>query len=59
MAEWKEQVQETATKAEEEVKRLIKYLNDEVVPDIRKQSSTALKSAAEQLRALAEKLEKH
>ncbi|ADV84599.1 hypothetical protein [Terriglobus saanensis] len=59
MSDWKEQIHDTAAKAEEEVKRLIQYMNDEVVPDVRRSSSAALKSAAEQLRILAEKMEKH
>jgi len=58
MSDWKEKVSDTAAKAEEEVKRLIQYMNDEVVPDVRRASSTALKSAAQQLHALAEKMEK-
>ncbi len=46
-----------ANRAEEELQRLVRYINDEVVPDVRKHSSTALRSAAEGLRSLAEKME--
>ena len=41
-------------KAEEEVQRVIKFLNDKVVPEVRTHSSKALRTAAEQLGKLAE-----
>ena len=50
-------MQGVAEKAEEEVQRLITYLNDEVVPDVRRHSSAALRTAAEQLHALAQKMD--
>ncbi len=43
---------------EEEVRRVIDYLNDEVVPQVRRQSSTALRYAASELGRLAEHLER-
>lgn len=46
-----------AARAEEELQRLIRYLNDDVVPDVRKHSSVALRSASDGLRSLAEKME--
>jgi len=42
---------------EAEVKRVITYLNDRVVPELRENSSKALRLAAEQLNKLAEHLE--
>lgn len=45
-------------KAETELRRIIAYLNDEVVPSVRKQSFTALRRAGEQLTKLADELEK-
>ncbi len=57
MADWNEKVQSVTERAEVEVRRLIRYMNDEVVPDVRRQSSTALRSAAEQLRTLAQTLD--
>jgi hypothetical protein len=42
---------------EEEVKKVITYLNDEVVPGIRGNSSKALRIAADQLAKLADHLE--
>lgn len=44
-------------RVEDEVKRVIAYLNDQVVPQVRQNSSSALRAAAEQLGKLAEYLE--
>jgi len=42
---------------EDDVKRVIAYLNDRVVPEVRQNSSKALRTAAEQLARLADQLE--
>ena len=47
-----------APRVEEEVKKVIAYLNDEVVPQVRQNSSQALRVAADQLSRLAERLDK-
>ena len=39
---------------QEEARRVVSYLNDEVVPHFRQDSSQVLRSAAEQLRKLAD-----
>jgi hypothetical protein len=57
MADWNKEVTDAADRAEAELKRLIRYLNDEVVPEVRQHSSSALRSAAEQLSKLAEKMD--
>jgi hypothetical protein len=59
MADWNGKIHETTEKAEEELKRLIAYLNDEVVPDVRRHSVAGLRSAAEALQALAQKMEEN
>jgi hypothetical protein len=46
-------------RVEEEVRKVITYLNDEVVPEVRRNSSQALRIAAEQLGKLAEHLDKN
>jgi glutamyl-tRNA reductase len=46
-------------RVEEEVKKVIAYLNDEVVPEIRRNSSQALRSASEHLEKLAEHLDRN
>jgi bisphosphoglycerate-dependent phosphoglycerate mutase len=43
---------------EEDLKRIIAYLNDRVVPEVRENSSKALRIAAEQLNRLATHLER-
>lgn len=45
---------EAKPRVEEDLKRVIAYLNDEVVPEVRQSSSRALKIAAEKLAKLAE-----
>lgn len=57
MADWNGKVQEAVDRTEAEVRKLIHYLNDEVVPDVRKQSSSALKIAAQRLQELAKSLD--
>lgn len=57
MADWNGKVQEAVDRTEEEVRRLVQYLNDEVVPDVRRQSSSALKVAADRLHELAKSLD--
>jgi hypothetical protein len=53
-----EHIQTTLPQMEAEVRRIIKYLNDEVVPQVRRNSSEALKAAADQLAKLADTLER-
>jgi hypothetical protein len=45
-------------KVEDDVKRVITYLNDKVVPEVRENSSKALRIAAEQLARLADHLDR-
>ena len=54
-----EEFGDAARKVEKESERVISYLNDEVVPSIRKGSSKALRVAAEQLHKLAEYMDKN
>ena len=50
-------LREAAAHVEEDVKRVIGYINDEVVPDVRRNGSQALKAAAAELHKLAEKMD--
>jgi hypothetical protein len=52
-----EQFGKVGPRIEDEVKRVITYLNDQVVPQVRQNSSSALRSAAEQLARLADHLD--
>jgi hypothetical protein len=54
-----EHVTNAVPRMEEEVRKVISYLNDEVVPDVRSNSSRALRVAAEKLGSLAEYLERN
>jgi len=45
-------------RAEEELKKVITFLNDEVVPRVRETSSKGLRIAADQLTKLAEHLDR-
>jgi hypothetical protein len=53
-----EQFNNVAPRVEEEVRKVIAYLNDEVVPKVRQNSSEALRTAADQLRKLADHMER-
>ena len=47
-------IHQAVERVERELKQVITYLNDEVVPTVRKESSGALRTAAEQLSKLAD-----
>ena len=57
VADFSEEVRQATARAEEELQRLIRYLNDAVVPDVRRHSSSALHAAADGLRKLAQKMD--
>ncbi|HEX4039568.1 MAG TPA: hypothetical protein VHX37_16040 [Acidobacteriaceae bacterium] len=48
----------TGDRIEEDVKRVIAYLNDRVVPEVRKNGSLGLHNVADQLRRLADHLDR-
>jgi hypothetical protein len=54
---WEQQLKEAAARAEEEVRRVVTYLNDEVVPEVRRNGSHALRIAAVELQKLAQKMD--
>ncbi|WP_446745458.1 hypothetical protein [Silvibacterium acidisoli] len=54
-----EKFSKATPKIEEEVRKVIAYLNDEVVPSVRENSSKALRAAAEQLTRLAEHMDRN
>ena len=54
---WEQQLREAAARAEEEVRRVVTYINDEVVPEVRRNGSDALRSAAVELHKLAQKMD--
>jgi len=54
---WEQQLREAAARAEEEVRRVVNYINDEVVPEVRKNGSVALRAAAVELHKLAQRMD--
>ena len=52
-----EQLGGVSGRMEDEVRKVISYLNDRVVPEVRENSGKALRVAAEQLSRLADHLE--
>ena len=52
-----EHLETALPRMQEEVRKVITYLNDEVVPNLRQDSAQALRTAAEQLSKLAARLD--
>jgi bisphosphoglycerate-dependent phosphoglycerate mutase len=52
-----ERLNQAMPRVEEELKKVIAFLNDQVVPQLRQDSSQALHAAADRLRKLAEQLD--
>ena len=53
----KRKLDEAANKIEQEIKGVIQHLNDHVVPKVRSEGTQALRSAADQLRKLADRMD--
>ncbi len=56
---WEQQLREAAAHLEDDLRRFANYINDEIVPDIRRNGSIALREAAIELHKLAERLDDH
>lgn len=54
---FEQRLHNAAARAEEELHRLVRYLDDEVVPEVRRNSSTALRATAARLQKLAESMD--
>ena len=54
---WEQQVRDAAARAEEELRRVVTYINDEVVPEVRHNGSQALRFAATELQKLAQHMD--
>jgi hypothetical protein len=59
MNDLNQKLSEAAERLEKESAEFIKYLNDEVVPAVRQQSTQALRIAAKKMAELADTMEKH
>jgi hypothetical protein len=59
---WEERVAEAGARLRDEfgdeLKRVVKFIDTEVVPEVRRNGSTALRAAAERLHQLAEHMDK-
>ena len=51
------QVEQAAAHVEQDLKRMVSYINDEVMPDVRRNGSSALRAAAMELQRLAHRME--
>lgn len=56
---WEQQLRDAATHLEADLKNVVKYINDEVVPDVRRNSSGAIRAAAAELHKLASRMDDH
>lgn len=60
---WQQQmereIREATSSAEQHLGRAIAYVNDQVVPEVRRSGFEALRTAAVELRRLASRLEEH
>jgi len=56
---WEQQLRDAGTHLEADLKNVVKYINDEVVPGVRRNSSEALRAAAAELHKLATRMDDH
>ena len=56
---WEQKVEVATTRVEEDLRKAIAFINDEVVPDVRRNGSAALRTAAAELHRLAEHIDKN
>ncbi|HSY68601.1 MAG TPA: hypothetical protein VK813_08160 [Edaphobacter sp.] len=56
---WEQQLRDAAAHVETDLKNVVKYINDEVVPEVRKNGSEALRAAAVELHKLAQRIDDH
>ncbi len=54
---WEQRLHEAGDRVEEELRSIIQYINDDVVPDVRRNGSDALRAAAVELQKLAKKMD--
>ena len=52
-------IEEAARTLEQETEKFIQYINNEVVPEVRKHSSRGLRTASEKLREFADFLDRN
>ena len=55
--EWEQKLHEAGSRIEEDVREFVRYFNDQIVPDVRKNGSEALRAAARELNRIAQKMD--
>ena len=56
---WEQQLRDAAGHLETDLRNVVKYINDEVVPEVRRNGSDALRAAAAELHRLAQRMDDH
>ena len=56
---WEQQLKDAAAHLETDLKNVVKYINDDVVPEVRRNGSEALRAAAAELHRLAQRMDDH
>ncbi len=54
---WEQKLHDAGVRIEEDLRRVVQYINDEVVPEVRRNGSAALRAAGIELQKLAERME--
>ncbi len=54
---WEQRLHEAGSRMEDDLRSIINYINDEVVPGVRRNSSEALRAAAAELQRLAQRMD--
>jgi hypothetical protein len=57
--QWEQGLRDAVTHLEADLRNVVKYVNDEVVPEVRKNGSEALRAAAAELHKLAQRMDDH
>jgi hypothetical protein len=56
---WEQQLKDAVSHLETDLKNVVKFVNDEVVPEVRRNGSDALRAAAVELHKLAQRMDDH
>lgn len=54
---WEQILHDAGARVEDDLRKVVEYINDEVVPDVRRNGSEALRFAAAELQKLAERMD--
>lgn len=54
---WESKIQDATSRLEEELRRAVRFVDEEVVPEVRRGGSAALRTASDELRKLADRLD--